>query len=199
MGSEAASSGDGATALAVLALIAGDLTRLFESVHGVDWDRPTPCTEWTLGDLTEHVTGGNRFTIRILSGDTSADAMASARRSFAEDRDTRRSLVTSTLELVDHLGVAGVLDQIYHHVDGDLSGHEVLRLRLHDLIIHTWDLAQVLQATPARIRPELVSWALADISADELTARHFGLELPTDGDASSDQDTLLSAFGRRTP
>lgn len=94
-----------------------------------DWDRPTPCTEWTLRDLAEHVTGGNRFTIFILSGDSSPDAMASARRSLDGDLDTRRSLTGSLLELEGRFVIPGVFDQICHHLSGDKSGYEVLRRR----------------------------------------------------------------------
>lgn len=197
LGTETAQSRDGGSAVAALALVARDLTRLFGSVQEIDWDRPTPCSEWTLRDLTEHVTGGNRFTIRILSGDTSEDAMAAAQRSFAGDHDTRRSLEASTFELEDRFLAPGALDQTCHHVNGDLSGYEVLRLRLHDLIIHTWDAAQALQATTFEIPPELVSWALADITADTLAARHFDLDLQAPGDERQDQNTLLTAFGRR--
>lgn len=74
--------------------------------------------------------------------------MAAARRSFAGDHDTRRSLVTSTFELEDRLLAPRALDQTGHHVNGDLSGYEVLRLRLHDLIIHTWVAAQAIQGLP---------------------------------------------------
>lgn len=196
---EAGQARSGKTELAALGLVARDLTNVFASVPEGDWDRPTPCTAWTLRELTEHITGGNRFTICILDGDSSETAMASARRSFAEDHDTCRSLVTSTLELEDHFAVPGVLDQNCHHVNRDMSGHEVLRLRLHDLIIHTWDAAQVLTAAPFEIRPELVNWALTDIAADTLVARHFGVDPPTTDERGSDQTTLLEAFGRATP
>jgi uncharacterized protein (TIGR03086 family) len=196
METEAGRSGDGETALAILSLVARDLTELFGSVDEVDWDRPTPCAEWTLRDLTdltEHVTGGNRFPIRILAGDNSEEAMAVATRSLAAD-DTRTSLVTSMLEFEDSFLAAGVLDRRCDHVTGDLSGHEVLRLRLHDLIIHTWHAAQVLGGT---LRPEPVRWALTDIADDTLAGRHFGVDLPTAGGGGSDQTTLLAAFGRR--
>lgn len=199
MRAEAVRSGDGWMALAVLGLVADELTRLFGSVREADWERPTPCTEWTLRDLTDHITGGNRFTIRILGGDSSAEAMAAARRSFTDGHDTRRSLVTSTRQLEDRFVVPGMLDQLCHHVSGDLSGLEVLRLRLHDLIIHTWDAAQAQQAKPFEIRPELVTWALADIAADTFVARHFGLAPCTVDNRGSDQDGLLATFGRRTP
>ncbi len=33
------------------------------------WDLPTPCSEWNLGQLVDHVTGGNWFTIEILNGE----------------------------------------------------------------------------------------------------------------------------------
>lgn len=199
METEAARSRDDGAALAVLALVARELTQLFTSVEKVDWDRPTPCTEWTLRDLTEHVTGGNRFTFRILSGDATDNAMAFARRSFVEDHDTREGLVTSTLELNDHFVVPGALDATCHHINGDMSGHDVLRLRLHDLIIHTWDAAQALHATPFQIRAELLSWALADLAYDTFAERHFRLEPPSPATEPKTQETLLAAFGRRIP
>lgn len=188
---------DGVRNKGVLSLVARDLTQLFGSEEEVDWERPTPCTDWTLRDLTEHVIGGNRFTIRILGGDTAEDALAATRRSFDGDDDTARSLVTSTHELEACLVAPGALDRMCHHVNGELPGRDVLRLRLHDLIIHTWDAAEALQAAPVEIRPELVDWALADIATDALAGRHFGIDLPLASDARPDQEVLLAAFGRR--
>lgn len=86
-----------------------------------------------------------------------------------------------------------------YHVTGDMSGHGVPRLRLHDLIIHTWHAAQVLQAAPFQIRPELLSWAFADLASDTFAVRHFRLDWPAAGGVPRDQETLLAAFGRRCP
>jgi hypothetical protein len=68
----------------------------------------------------------------------------------------------------------------------------VLRARLHDLIVHGWDLGESLRP-PAGIDDDLVAWAVAELAADgSLTAQHFGIDTA----AITDDASLLRAFGR---
>lgn len=46
---------------------------------GSQWGRPTPSPEQTLEQAADHATGGNRFTVRILDGD-SAETRGQHRR-----------------------------------------------------------------------------------------------------------------------
>ena len=47
--------------------------RLVE-VESDDWARPTPCDEWSVRDLVNHVVGGNFRYVMILAGEP-ADAL----------------------------------------------------------------------------------------------------------------------------
>lgn len=162
------------------------------------WALPTPCTEWDVGQLVDHVIGGNWFTIAILEGEPADAAMASAIESFAPGLD-RAATVAATIEAQRELfATDGVLDGRYSHTAGDLAGTDVLRLRLHDLIIHHWDLAHALDP-PATIEADLVSWAIGDLaSSDSLASTHFELPPAPPGDSVDWHTRLLAAFGRET-
>ena len=87
-------------------------------------------------------------------------------------------------------------DRTYQHAAGELTGREVLRLRLQDLIVHTWDIGQSV-APPAALADELVQWGLAELAdPDSLTVQHFAVMVPGDDAASPVQTRYLAAFGR---
>jgi uncharacterized protein (TIGR03083 family) len=41
-------------------------------------DGPTPCEAWTVRDLIQHVTGGNRWAVALLDGGTAEAALETA-------------------------------------------------------------------------------------------------------------------------
>lgn len=161
-----------------------------------DFSLPTPCTEWDVGQLTDHVLGGNWFTINILNGATAEEAMAAAMKMFTADLDRAEAFASSSRAQCELFAEPAILERQFSHVVGDLSGANVLTLRIHELIIHGWDLSHAV-APPATIAADLVSWALEELAApNSLMARHFkvdrtALDRPTDP-----LQRLLSSFGR---
>lgn len=183
--------------LEILALASDAFARQCVSLEQGQWDLPTPCSEWNLAQLVDHVTGGNWFTIQILNGETADAAMAAALARFDGAPDHRDAAISSIRDQEDAFVQPGALDRRCQHVAAELSGGEVLRLRLHDIIIHTWDIAQTV-SPPGSISDDLTAWALAELAlADSLAARHFGLTSADTGRQSEPpQMTLLTAFGR---
>jgi len=179
-----------------------EANELFEhlcaTVRDDEWDLPTPRTEWNLDQLVDHVTGGNRFTVGILEGQSADEAMAHTIDSFDPSHRVADAAISSSRALAEAFSSPGILDRHCHHVIGEIPGRVVLRLRLHDIIIHTWDIAQTL-APPATLPDRLVSWALTDLAdPDSLAVQHFDLDTSGLGIArnQSPQDLLLGAFGR---
>lgn len=183
--------------LEILVLASDGFTRQCASLEKGQWDLPTPCSEWNLGQLVDHVTGGNWFTIEILNGETVEAAMAAALARFDGALGRREAAISSIRDQEDAFVQPGALGWRCQHVAGKLSGSEVLRLRLHDIIIHTWDIAQTV-SPPGGFSDVLTAWALADLALpDSLTTRHFGLDPADVGrHPESTQMTLLAAFGR---
>ncbi len=182
--------------LALLARVSSDFELLCTSIRDPQWSLPTPCAEWNLEQLVDHVIGGNRFTIRILAGELADAAMPQPVTSFDERHETPAAALESINEQLLAFDEAGVLDGIFHHVAGELTGREVLRIRLHELIIHSWDIAQALDPR-AFIRDEFVAWSFGEICKPESnTAELFALDTGAlEGERS--ERALLAAFRRK--
>jgi uncharacterized protein (TIGR03086 family) len=128
--------------LELLDLAAAAFCARAEAVGVDEWSRQTPCAEWDIGDLVDHVIGGNRFTALILGGATAESAMTEVMASFGSDDDRRSALRRSIDAQRVAFHAAGALDATCHHVTGDMSGSQVLGYRLTDLTLHSWDLAK---------------------------------------------------------
>ena len=186
--------------LRALHLASHQLRATFELIDDADWLRPTPCPDWDLRALVDHVVGGNWFTCGVLDGRSADDALAETMTAFEHgDVDVSRASA-SCVDQVAAFARAGVFEQTWQHVAGPLTGRAMLRLRLHDLIVHLWDVQTSLGITDS-LPAELIAWGQAEL-ADEgsLAAAHFGVEaidtlrFPT---AELEPTTrYLSTFGR---
>lgn len=186
--------------LEVLAEVADELVACCSRIRGDQVGLATPCSEWNLGQLLDHVTGGNRFTVAILDGASAESAMADVLGSFGEEHEPGPAAAASIRRLQQAFAEPGALERRCHHLVGELTGHQVLALRLHDLIIHTWDIAEA-SAPPATITDPLMAWSWAELARpDSRTARHFALALEAPETARPrDHDALLALFGRGRP
>ncbi|MEZ5377530.1 MAG: TIGR03086 family metal-binding protein [Acidimicrobiales bacterium] len=138
-----------------------------------DWQRPTPCEEWDVQALVDHVVGGNWFTTLILGGHAADEAMQQTMARFGDGSADVGQAVESTVEQRSAFGQPHAFEQTWHHVAGELTGRQIIRLRLHDLIAHTWDLETAL-GRDAGIPAPLVRWGLDELARpDSLTARFF--------------------------
>ena len=188
-------SSEDAGDLAVLARVSADFEIRCRSIGEDQWSLPTPCTEWNLEDLVDHVTGGNRFTILVLNGATAEAAMAETVQSFDESHEPRTAALESLKSQLLAFDEPDVLDRLCNHVAGYLAGREVLRIRLHELIIHTWDIAEAVNPS-ASIREEFVGWSFAEItSPTSKTSELFALDTSA-LKAERSETALLAAFGR---
>ena len=183
--------------LAALTSLTGDLCVALESIKAHQWTLPTPCIGWDLAALIDHVVGGNWFTIQIFAGQAVDEALTLTMERFEGSDMTSEKAASSVNDQLTAFAQPGVLDRTWNHVAGDLTGGQILRLRLHDLIIHTWDIIQALNP-PASIPEELVRWGLEVLAGGEsLTSKHFGLaSVPNPDTASAPEAAYLLRFGR---
>lgn len=163
------------------------------------WASPTPCDEWTVRDVADHILGGNRFTVLILGGLPSDAAMDRVTHGDFAD-DPARAYEQSSADQLSAFGQPGVLERMYEHPVGLLSGRQIARLRMSDLVVHAWDLARAL-GLPEGLDPLLVTESIAVIQAvgeTFIAAGAFGSgPSGTLADDASDQTRLLDMVGRR--
>ena len=183
--------------LDALISLSGHLSAALRAILDLELTLPTPCSDWDLAALVDHVTGGNWFTGQILGGHTADEAMTNTMELFGGRSATPEEVASSVNEQLTAFKKASVLDRTWHHVAGDLTGRQILRLRLHDLIVHTWDIEQTIDP-PASLPADLLRWGLAELSDQEsLTPAHFDLTtIPRAGANEDAEVSYLRSFGR---
>lgn len=176
------------------------------AVRPDQWNWPTPCTEWSVRQLVNHMTRGNLNYIRLLGGATGADFLR-LRDADALGADPPGAYARSVRECAAAFARPGALEQVLDYPLGQVAGQQALAVRTTDTIIHTWDLAWAISADDT-LRPDLVAWAsdhlgeiydgLAETPADPRTTHKFFAAPPVEPPAStSRQHHLLYRMGRR--
>ncbi|MGH3483133.1 MAG: TIGR03086 family metal-binding protein [Nocardioidaceae bacterium] len=165
-------------------------------VRDDQWDSPTPCDDWDVRTLVNHVVNENRWTPPLLEGQT----IAEVGDRFDGDllgADPKHSWDDSAQQAAAAVHADGALDRIVHLSFGDAPGGEYVWQLFADVLVHGWDLASAI-GTETRLDPELVEacaqW-FAGVEEDYRSAGAIGPrpEVAADADA---QTRLLAAFGR---
>lgn len=161
------------------------------------WDAPTPCSEWDVRALVNHMTRGNLNYIGLLRGATREEFLA-ARDADALGDDPVTAFTESVRACAAAFAEDGALDRVVDYPLGELTGRRALAVRTADSTVHTWDLARALGADTT-LDPDLVAWIDDERDAIyaglELGPRFFGDPLPGPS-GESRQDRLLRRFGR---
>ena len=163
------------------------------------WSLPTPCPDWDVRQLVNHVVVGGTAALRLLDGATrdeiigmygsdglGDDPLEARRRAAAAERDA--------------FAAPGALERIVHHPAGDVPGATLLGFRTGDNLLHTWDLARAIggdEALPDDVVVEV--WGALEPLAPVIgTLGVFGAG--SSGDVGADapvQTRLLDLSGRR--
>ena len=125
-----------------------------EQVGADQWQRPTPCTEWSVRELVNHVVGEDLWTAPLVQGSTIEEV------GDRFDGDLLGADPTARARAAADEAVAAVADRLPHGGTVQLSyGEEQLDEYVYQLatdhLIHAWDLA-VATGTDVTFDPELV-------------------------------------------
>jgi uncharacterized protein (TIGR03086 family) len=171
----------------------GDLIAVIEPVQ---WTGPTPCSEWNVRDVVNHLVAVNLAFV----------AWVSHRSNPAQDADLLRgdlvgAYKSSTASLVTALTPADVSDDGNAHtgISRGSNGAQRLQLRVVDLITQNWDLAQATGAD-ILIPDELAERALVFVQS-QLTPRFrrlAGFSEPQPIVANAPAIDRLAAFSGRS-
>ncbi|MBO0852324.1 MAG: TIGR03086 family protein [Nocardia sp.] len=184
-------------------LASAQFERALRTVEPPQWTCRTPCTEWNVRDLVNHMTRGNLNYVALLHNATAADFLRE-RDADAIGSDPAGAYVRSVDECAAAFREPGAMRRLLDYPLGTISGRQALTIRITDTTIHTWDLAQALDIDD-RLHPDLVTWI-----SDHLTDIYAGLtETPIDPRSShrffaaapgaqgtSTQERLLDRMGR---
>ena len=160
-----------------------------------DWDLPTPCTEWDVRALVNHVVAEELWTPPLLAGSTIAEV------GDRFDGDVLGAHPVAAFERASGAAVeaviSGDLTRTVHLSFGDVPGEEYAWQLFADHLIHAWDLARALGGDD-RLPPDLVAALAGWFAEREELYRGAGVvgPRPDTVDAGEPQAALLAAFGR---
>ena len=168
-----------------------------QQIREDQWDNPTPCSEWSVRDLVNHLVYEDVWAPPLFAGKTVEEVGDRFEGDLVGDapKEAWASARDAALEAVSR---PGALEDTVHLSSRDVTGGEYLLELLNDHVIHAWDLARGIGADD-KLDPELVELIYAGVASreDELKASGaFGekVEAPEDADT---QTKLLAVMGRR--
>ncbi len=168
--------------------------RTVDGVGTEQWNLPTPCTEWDVRALVNHVVGEDRWTRPLLEGMTIAEVGDRFDGDLLGDDPpgAGRQAAADSTAAVDEL-LAGI-DKV-HLSYGDEDPGEYVRQLCADHLIHGWDLAAATgqdRTLDAELVAEVAAW-FAEREELYRSAQIVGPRPEGGGDPQSD---LLVASGR---
>ena len=171
--------------------------RHVDAIGTRQWDGPTPCTDWDVRTLVNHLVYEARWAPDLFHGKTVEEVGDRYEGDLLGD-DPVAAWKSGNAQARAAISEAGALDRIVHLSFGDVPGSEYLSQLITDLAIHGWDLARAIGADET-IDPGLVEWLLPYVKehADEIAGSGmFGKQIDV-GAGADDQTQLLALLGRK--
>ena len=173
-------------------------TRAYLDAVGPDqWHGPTPCSEWDVKQVANHIIGENLWAGELFKGTTIAE-VGSALDGDLAGEDPAVAYATSVTVATDAVTAPEAMQAICHLSFGDFSGADYAAQLFMDTLIHGWDVARA-TGQSTRLDADLVAACLP--IAEQITRQFrpagvFGEDLPVGADADP-QTKLLALVGRR--
>jgi uncharacterized protein (TIGR03086 family) len=169
--------------------------RLARQVSTPQWSASTPCADWNVRALVNHVAGEYLWVPELMEGKTVAD-VGSRLDGDVLGEDPLGALVAAARAAQAAAGEGDALTRIVHLSFGDVPGAEYLKQMAVDSVIHSWDLARSIDVD-ATLDPDLVDFSYEELqhhAEDWRSGGAFGpAKVPADG---STQSLLLALTGR---
>jgi uncharacterized protein (TIGR03086 family) len=160
-----------------------------DAVRADQLESPTPCTEWTVQLLIDHLAGGAEYLLSSARGEEPRQTGPTTAAGYRRD----------VAEVLDALASPGAMDRMCISPLGfEWPVSQAVAGTFMDVLIHTWDLARA-TGQDEKLDPALVDACSAMFLPDmPERGRAAGIIGPAVeiGDDASPQDRLLAAMGR---
>jgi uncharacterized protein (TIGR03086 family) len=186
-------------ALGLLQQVVDETDKLVQNIDEGDLTSPTRCTEWTVRDLLNHVTGGaTMFALSAEQGSVPDDLVGQLMGGDNLGDDFKSAWTAASRHALKAFEEPGVMDKMVTLPFGEMPGGVALNIAVFDVATHATDLAA---ATGQQVADsELLESALAigrQMIGPELRQPGvFGPEQPCPDDAPV-ADRLAAFAGRQ--
>jgi uncharacterized protein (TIGR03086 family) len=175
---------------------------IVEQVTPGDYANRTPCTEWDVHDLVNHLLGTLELG-RALFSDTAPETDAGPGEVPSADLagDDPAKAYRVGMESLLAAATGDAVDRAHATPFGEMPGAMVAGFTAVDVLVHGWDLARATGQTVGfddALAGEILGFARQTIS-DDTRAPRIGPEVPAPDGASASAIDRLVAFMGRTP
>ena len=169
---------------------------LVQRVEPDQWRAPTPCADWDVRQLVNHVTGENAWIPPLLDGRTIEEVGDSLDGDLLGG-DPAAAWEGLAAAAVGSAETDGAMGRMVHNSSGQKPAAEYLAEVTTDHVIHAWDLARGIGADE-HLDPDLVQWTLEFLEPRIEEWRQYGVfgstvSVPA---GASAQERLLGLTGR---
>jgi uncharacterized protein (TIGR03086 family) len=159
--------------------------RRHAAITDEQWGTPTPCSEWDVRQVVDHVVSAQARFGAMLGAEIPGEP------TWAEVRDALAAALEDDSVMTRTVAVPGL---------GDLSGHQILEICTYDLLIHTWDVARAIGADET-LPPEVVAACHGWLQGlpVEILRSSGRFSDAVDSEAEADEQAQMLAFAGRQP
>jgi uncharacterized protein (TIGR03086 family) len=175
-------------------------TRL-RQVGDDQWDLPTPCVEWNVRELVNHMLLGTRMAVQLLAGGTQQEVIAQLGEDLmAGNDDPLGDFVDLATQMQAGFAAPGGLEGTVDHPMGEIPRPMFIGFRILDNATHAWDLARAIGVDDT-LDAGVVSYMWDDIQPLAATVAEIGIfGAGPSGNVGEDaplQTRFLDLIGRR--
>jgi uncharacterized protein (TIGR03086 family) len=163
------------------------------AVREDQWTAPTPCSEWNVRDLVNHIVRGNRLFALAVRGEPPPEP------GDALGADPMAAYRAAASELLEAFGQPEAMQRMISVPFGTVPGAIALHLRNTELLVHGWDLARATGQTvdfPERLVEHELQFSRAAIDQIPPGRTPFAPPQPVAEDAPA-IDRLAGLLGRQ--
>ncbi len=162
------------------------------------WGAPTPCTEWTVRDLVNHVTAEQLWIPPLVTEGRTVEELGDAFSGDVLGDDPVAAWDRASVAAHAAFAASGALERTVQLSYGPARGSAYCSELTADCVVHTWDLCRGIGADD-RLPDTLVEFSIKEVMpyADALAASGMyagPVEVPAGADA---QTRLLAMLGRK--
>lgn len=172
-----------------------EFDRRVSEIGDDQWDDPTPCTDWNVRELVNHIAAEDLWVRPLVDGMTLEEVGDRFDGDVLGDdpRSTWAAAREAALAAAD-----GATDRLVHTSMGQITVGEYLGQLFADHLVHAWDLARAIGADE-NLDPELVGYCYRQSLPYEEIMKASGVfgDRLQPAPSAGPQQRLLALYGRR--
>jgi uncharacterized protein (TIGR03086 family) len=185
--------------VAAMSRVIAETESVVDSIGDEQWDLPTPCTDWTVRDLVNHLTGGaTMFATAVEEGSVSDELVGKLMGSDILGDDPKGAFRAAADRADAAFRGADDLDMIVKLPFGEMPANIALNIAIFDVAVHAVDVAKA-TGQPDAVDNDVLAAALEVgklmIGPEMRVPGVFGPEIAVDDHASL-EDRLAAFAGR---